>query len=261
VPNAIVDPEELRSFTSELKRFNTEVQSEVASVQRRWARLGESWQDGEHAKFADLFGKILATHARLVDAAEKQIPLLFRKAQRIQEYLGPQTSSMGQNTARISSPDAIRDFRGHFLKFEQRSKQAVSGVRSDCDGVMEWLRRDQQQYWKQELRKIEEVVRQARSAYILARHSSEYLRKPSYQEEEKALKKAEHYKQEVEMKLEAVKKWAIVLEQQAKKLMGPINNLAGILESSAPTARARLDHMVESLEEYLRESPGDAGTP
>lgn len=245
----------------ELKRFNTEVQAEIVSVQRRFAKLGESWRDEQHRKFAEVFQKIVGTHSRLVDGAEQHVPVLLRKAQKIQDYLGPAAGGGAQHAADISSPDIIRDFRNHFLRFEERSKQAVSGVRSDCDRVLQWLQREQLQYWKEELRKYEEMVRQTRSQYLLARHGADALRKPSYVEEEKALRKAERRKEEAEHKIEAVKKWALVVEQQVKKLMGPINGLAGVLDSSAPLARARLDAMAQNIEDYLREAAPDGATP
>ena len=84
---AIVDPEELRRFAFELKRFNTEVQAQISTVQRRFVKLGETWQDQEHEKFAEDFSKMMTTFAKFVDVSEKHIPFLLRKAQRIQEYL------------------------------------------------------------------------------------------------------------------------------------------------------------------------------
>ena len=84
---AAVDPEELRRFAFDLKRFNTEMQSQIVSVQRRFVKLGETWQDQEHQKFADDFEKIIGAMAKFVDATDKHIPFLLRKAQKIQEYL------------------------------------------------------------------------------------------------------------------------------------------------------------------------------
>ena len=84
---AIVDPEELRRFASDLKRFNADMQTQVTSIQRRFVKLGESWQDQEHAKFADEFEKLVGPLAKFVEASEKHIPFLLRKAQKIQEYL------------------------------------------------------------------------------------------------------------------------------------------------------------------------------
>ena len=256
---AVVEPEGLRSFAMELKRFAGEVQSQLVFIRRSWAVLGESWQDQERMKFAAVFERAIGVHGRLADEAERHVQLLTRKAQKINDYLGPQLSGTARHAAQISSPDLIREFRIHFLKFEERSKQAVSGVRSDCGRIVEWLRRDQLQYWKEEFRKAEEVVRQARSAYLEARHGSGPMKKPSYVDEEKLLRKAERRKEEVERKIEAVKKWTLALEQQTTKLMGPLNSFAGLLDSTAPLARSRLDRMAESLDDYLREVPAELG--
>lgn len=84
---AVVDPEELRRFAFELKRFNTDVQAQVSSIQRRFVKLGETWQDQEHAKFAEQFEKLIGTLAKFVDASDKHIPFLLRKAQKAQDYL------------------------------------------------------------------------------------------------------------------------------------------------------------------------------
>jgi uncharacterized protein YukE len=84
---AIVDPEELRRFAFELRRFNTDTQAQITSIQRRFVKLGETWQDQEHAKFADTFERMMGTLAKFVDASEKHIPFLLRKAQKIQDYL------------------------------------------------------------------------------------------------------------------------------------------------------------------------------
>lgn len=260
MPKAAVDPSELHAFATELKRFNTEVQSEVAMLRQRFSRLGESWQDQERGKFAAVLEKTLGAYARLVESTELQVPYLLRKAQRIHDYLGIQPGGgSGHDLAQISSHEIIADFRIQFMKFEENCKQAVEEVRSDCGRVQEWLRHDQPQHWKEELRKVEERVRRARSDYDMARYGSEAYRKTSFVEEQKALQKAERRKEEIQHKIEATKKWGIVLEQQTKKLMGPINNLGSLLESSAPVARARLDRMTQCLEEYLREAPPETG--
>lgn len=85
---AIVDPEELRRFAVDLKNFNTAVQEQIGVVQRRFNKLGETWRDQEHEKFAENFERMIATMNRFVDTSNQHIPVLMRKAQKIQEYLG-----------------------------------------------------------------------------------------------------------------------------------------------------------------------------
>lgn len=49
---AIVNPEELRHFAGNLKQFDAELQSNMARLQAQYHRLGDTWRDQEHAKFA-----------------------------------------------------------------------------------------------------------------------------------------------------------------------------------------------------------------
>jgi hypothetical protein len=157
------------------------------------------------------------------------------------------------NAANIDSPDVLKEFRSELIKFEGSCRQAVFGVRSDLNRALQWLQHDQLSHWKEELRKSNELVLQTRSQYILARHGADALRKPSYVEEAKALRKAEMRKDEAERKIMMVKKWAATLEQQGEKLMGPINQLSISLDTSFPQALARLEIMIRSLEDYFRD--------
>ncbi len=84
---AIVDPNELRRFAEELKRFNGDLQSSLSSLQSRFAALSDTWQDQEHAKFAQDFVETMKVLRRFTESSSQQGPFLLRKAQRIEEYL------------------------------------------------------------------------------------------------------------------------------------------------------------------------------
>jgi WXG100 family type VII secretion target len=84
---AIMDPEEVRRFAEELKRFNTDLQDRVVSLQARFAALGDTWQDQEHSKFAEEFKQIMKAMKKFVEVSNQHAPFLLRKAQRIEEYL------------------------------------------------------------------------------------------------------------------------------------------------------------------------------
>lgn len=82
-----MDPEEVRRFATELKRFNDDVQVRAGSLQARFAALGGTWQDQEHEKFAEEFITTMKVLKKFVEVSEKHAPFLLRKAQRIEEYL------------------------------------------------------------------------------------------------------------------------------------------------------------------------------
>lgn len=84
---AIVDPNELRRFAEELKRFNGDLQNSLSSLQARFAALSDTWQDQEHAKFAQDFVETMKVLRRFMESSGQQGPFLLRKAQRIEEYL------------------------------------------------------------------------------------------------------------------------------------------------------------------------------
>src|SRR5690349_14807115 len=136
--------------------------------------------------------------------------------------------------AQIDSPDVIKGFRNHLVKFDEHCRQAVSGIRSDCDRTLQWVQSEQMHYWKMELRKAEEQVRQAKSAYEMARFGSEAYRKTSYIDEQKQLRKAQARKEEAERKITVLKKWSTMLQQTLEKQMGPIENLSAALDLEVP---------------------------
>jgi uncharacterized protein YukE len=84
---AIMDPEEVRRFAKELKRFNEDVQNKAGALQARFAALGSSWQDQEADKFAEEFVTTMKVLKKFMEVADKHTPYLLRKAQRIEEYL------------------------------------------------------------------------------------------------------------------------------------------------------------------------------
>ncbi len=87
MPQAIVDPEELRRFAQNLKKFSSEVQDRVTSLGAQMVALERTWRDQEQKKFADEFEQHMRTIARFVEVIEHHVPYLHRKAEIIDEYL------------------------------------------------------------------------------------------------------------------------------------------------------------------------------
>ena len=84
---AIMDPEEVRRFAKELKRFNDDVQIKASALQARFAAFSGTWQDQEHEKFGEEFLTTMKVIKKFVEVSEKHTPFLLRKAQRIEDYL------------------------------------------------------------------------------------------------------------------------------------------------------------------------------
>ena len=84
---AVVNPEELRRFAAQLKRFNNDMITQLTTLNGQLAELSQSWRDREHDKFVEEFEQTLQVVKRFVDSTNQHIPFLLRKAERIEEYL------------------------------------------------------------------------------------------------------------------------------------------------------------------------------
>ena len=82
-----MDPDEVRRFAAELKRFNEDISVKAASLQARFTALGSTWQDQEHERFGEEFLLTMKVLKKFTEISEKHTPYLLRKAQRIEEYL------------------------------------------------------------------------------------------------------------------------------------------------------------------------------
>jgi uncharacterized protein YukE len=87
MPQAVVDPEELRQFASSLKKFNSQLRDKATALANQLAALSSSWRDQEHKKFVDQFETNMKVLLRFTETADEYVPHLLRKAEHIEDYL------------------------------------------------------------------------------------------------------------------------------------------------------------------------------
>jgi hypothetical protein len=86
MPQAVVDPEELRLFARNLKRFNNDLRERTGQLGNQLSTLGASWRDQEHTKFMEAFSEHMKVIQRFTETTEEYIPYLLRKAEYIEQY-------------------------------------------------------------------------------------------------------------------------------------------------------------------------------
>ncbi|MEM8866265.1 MAG: WXG100 family type VII secretion target [Planctomycetota bacterium] len=84
---AIVDPNDLRRFAANLRKFNSELEERMTSLAAQLHALSATWRDQEHKKFVEDFEHQMKAIARYVESTNEHAPFLVRKAERIEEYL------------------------------------------------------------------------------------------------------------------------------------------------------------------------------
>ena len=163
---------------------------------------------------------------------------------------------MGKGSADIRSPETLQRFRFRYLEFDKNAHSALELIYGDLRSIGEWLNREQLPYWKRQLRIRHDRLKEAWREYINARYGDRRMGKPSCVDERKAYEKAKRMKEEAEFKIRMVERWQIALDQQIEKLVPPCRRFGSMLDELTPKAVARLEHMMDRLEDYLRPSSG-----
>jgi WXG100 family type VII secretion target len=84
---AIVDPNELRRFAQNLKKFNADLEERLTALRAQLATLSATWRDQEQKKFSEDFEEHMKVIGRYIEVTNEHAPFLLRKAERIEEYL------------------------------------------------------------------------------------------------------------------------------------------------------------------------------
>ena len=87
MPQAVVDPDDLRQFALKLRKFNVDLRERLSSLTNDMSALSETWRDQEHKRFAEQFDEHLKLMARFLELSDRHVPYLVRKADQIDEYL------------------------------------------------------------------------------------------------------------------------------------------------------------------------------
>jgi hypothetical protein len=83
----LVNPEDLERFINELKVFTSQLRDSTARLNGQFVRVSDTWRDQEQVKFAREFEHLMRVLQQFTQSADKQIPVLQRKAKFIRDYM------------------------------------------------------------------------------------------------------------------------------------------------------------------------------
>ena len=155
-------------------------------------------------------------------------------------------------SARVTSVQAIADFKVALLGFCQEAKEVLATIEMEIRRTMDWVERDQLPYWQREIRNRQEEVAQAKADLFRKQLTRISGQNPDYLEERKALRIANSRLEKAEDKVQICRSWANrQLTQAVDEYEGPARQLAGMVEGNPPPIVIYLDRIIGSLEAYL----------
>ena len=161
---------------------------------------------------------------------------------------------MGQS-AKVTSVDALRDFREVLFKFCERVRDGMCATQMDSRRVVDRLMYELPSYWKQQVHERQEDVAKAQAEW----HRVKLMRAQDYKVDEvgprKALERAKARLEEAEEKVEKVQHWGRVAQRALEEYQGRVVALSDLVEGDPPPSVVFLDRVVDSLDAYLKVAP------
>jgi hypothetical protein len=165
--------------------------------------------------------------------------------------------------AKVQSIDTLREFRVSLSNFGSAATQAMAAVEIEIRRTLDWLKHDQVKYWQQEVRRREDKVGEARqdlSRCLISTTAGGT--QASCTDQKVALEKAKKRLDEAREKVEVVRRWCQIVEQEVGDYRGPAQQLTTMLDGDVPKAMALLARKIQALEQYANlMSEGSAAEP
>lgn len=162
--------------------------------------------------------------------------------------------------ARVTSIDALRQFKAALGEFAEQAGLALSEAQSDVQRTIAWLSNDRLAHWQRELKKRQEKLALAKSELFRKQVESNDTR-TSAVIERKNVDKAARLVEEAEEKLKHVKKWRLLLERELMLFRAQCAQVAGAVAGDIPITIGRMDKMIRSLEAYVSLAAPATGSP
>jgi hypothetical protein len=154
--------------------------------------------------------------------------------------------------AKVTSTEALEDFRADLIIFRAKSKKSVDEVVELVTRMRMWLQHDQKNLWEGEMRRRTKALQQAEqelgSARLTKNNESAMMARQAQ------VAKCRHAIAEAENKLRKIKGWTQNFDSQADPLAKRLEGLRQYLDTDVPKAIAYLANTVKILDSYAHGS-------
>ena len=158
-----------------------------------------------------------------------------------------------EQQAKVTSVDALENFRASLILFLSKAKPALEEVMHEVVRTRLWIENEQRSFWEREIKVRRRKLEQAQAELFSARISK-------IQEASAAQQMAVHHAQRAldaaQEKMRMLKKWSRELENRADPLVKQIEQLHGFLTNDMVKAVSFLGEAVKILQSYAQVSIG-----
>lgn len=156
------------------------------------------------------------------------------------------------SSARVTSVQAIAEFKSALLGFCQEAKEVLASIDMEIRRMSDWVERDRLSFWQREIRNCQEELAQAKADMFRKQITRISGQNPDFLEERDALRLATYRLKEAEEKVQMCRRWgARQLPRAVDEYQGPGRQLGALVEGNPPGNVIVLERVIRSLEAYL----------
>jgi beta-lactamase class A len=154
------------------------------------------------------------------------------------------------SSARVTSVEAVKEFRGSLCSFGHDAKEALGTTDLEIRRILDWLDAKLKD-WQREVGIRQEQVARAKAELMQRQYGQKDGRGPGTTDQEIALQKAIRRLQEAEAKVAKTRQWQNLLPRAVAEYEGPARQLMGMLDADLARGLAILDQKINALDAYL----------
>lgn len=154
------------------------------------------------------------------------------------------------NQARITSIDALENFRGELIRYLETARIALEDMTGDARRTRTWLDIDRTRHWTNAHRKITKILEQAHQELYSAKLSNPEASHPL---QKMAVLRAERKLADIEDKLRLLKRWRQTFDHRAGPLLHQLEPMFSQVDQTLPKAVHTLGELIKALQGYAGE--------
>ena len=161
-------------------------------------------------------------------------------------------------SANVTSIDAVRAFRAALVKYEENARDAVTCLELEIRRAVNWIEVDRRRYWSSEVKRASEQLAQARNALERCQLKYGSEEAPSCYEQKKHYELAKRRLRHCEEQVRKVKQWMQIIRHELTQFDGPMAQMTVCIDTDLPRAIAAISNMLTALERYAGAGGGAA---
>ena len=161
-------------------------------------------------------------------------------------------------SANVTSIDAVRTFRAALVKFEENARDAVICLELEIRRAVDWIEVDRRRYWPTQVKQASEELAQARNALERCQLKYGSEEAPSCYGQKKDCERAKQRLRYCEDQVRKVKQWTQIIRQELTQFNAQMAQMTTCVDTDLPRAIVAISNMLNALERYAG-ATGSAG--